>query len=146
MFNFTSKIKGYLIKGVLAVVCAGAVWQNIQIITAKNDRIATQEQTISKLTQDKEDLKNDIVNRSKSEVVTEQAKEDLKQVEVKQEKAKTQANQYVDKKLADIESKYAVLEQNTTNAERKRVEISLERAKGLWLTYCLQEPREHACK
>ena len=146
MFTLTSKVKGYLIKGALVAVCAAAVWMNIQILSAKNERIKTHEATIVKLTKDNEDLKKEMLNKGKSEAITELAKEDLKKTETKHEKAKSQANQYVEKKLADIEKKYAAMEQSATNLERKRTEISLERAKGLWLSFCLQAPQEQACK
>jgi polyhydroxyalkanoate synthesis regulator phasin len=146
MITISSKIKDYLFKGALVLACSAAIWQNIQVLIAKEQRIVTQEAVIAQLTQVNEDLRKDIVNKAKSEIVTEQSKEILSQVVDRHERAKTQANLYVEKKLIAIESKYALMEKNAINAERKRVEISLERAKGLWLTYCLQEPLDVACK
>lgn len=146
MFTITNKVKEYLIKGAFVLLCAGAVWQNFKILEAKNDRIDIQEGTIAQLVADNEELKKEIVNKSKSDVVTQLVKEEVKKEEVKQEKAKTQANLYVEEKLAAIEKKYAELEKSATNEERMRTEISLERAKGLWLTFCLQEPEQQACK
>ena len=146
MFKITDTLKGYLIKGALVLVCAVAVYENCQILIAKNDRIKAQNEQISKLTVDNENLKKELVKKVQSEAATESSKQETKQAEVKVDKAKTQANLYVEKKLADIEKKYAALEQNGANQERKRTEISLERAKGLWLTFCLQEPQEQACK
>ena len=146
MFKITDTVKGYLIKGALVVVCAGAVWQNCQILNAKNERIKTQDEAIVKLTQEKKDLEKELLNKGKSDAVTEGGKQELKQEEVKIDKAKSQANLYVENKLAAIEKKYAAMEQTAANQERKRTEISLERAKGLWLTFCLQEPQQQACK
>lgn len=146
MFTLSAKIKGYLIKSVFVLICAGVVWQNWQMISAKNDRIKAHEETIVQLTKEKEDLKKEMIKKGESEAVTELVKEDLKKTEVKHEKAKSQANQYVEKKLTEIEKKYSAMEQSAANAERKRTEISLERAKGLWLSYCLQAPEEQACK
>lgn len=146
MFVMTNVIKGYLIKGAVALTCVGVLWQNYQTIVDKNELIEVHEKTIEQLNKDKEELKKEMLKKGKSEAATEQVKSDLKQTEVKHEKTKSQANQYVEKKLAAIEKKYADMEQNAANAERKRIEISLERAKGLWLTYCLQVPEDHACK
>lgn len=146
MFKITDTFQGYLIKGALVLICALAVYENCQILIAKNERIKSQEEKIVKLNQDNEKLKTELAKKAKSETVTETAKQEVKQAEVKVDKAKTQANLYVEKKLADIEKKYAAMEQTAANQERKRTEISLERAKGLWLTFCLQEPLEQACK
>lgn len=139
-------LKSYVFRGLFVLACAGAFWQNFQILNAKNDRIDKLGEEIAQLNTKNEELKTELTKKVKSDIITEVAKEEVKQEEVKQEKAKTQANLYVEKKLADIEKKYAQMEQSAANQERKRVEISLERAKGLWLTFCLQEPEEKACK
>ena len=146
MFKMTDTLKGYLIKGVLVLICALAVYENCQILIAKNERIKAQGEEITKLTEDNENLKKELVKKAKSEEVTENSKQETKQAEAKVDVAKTKANLYVEKKLADIEKKYAAMEQTTANQERKSTEISLERAKGLWLTFCLQAPQEQACK
>lgn len=146
MFSLSTKVQGYLIKGLLALACAGLVWANFQMLQAKDDRIKLLDEKVAALAADNEQLKTDLVNKGKSEVTTEQVKVEVKVEEGKVAKAKTQANLYVEKKLAEIEKKYSEMEKTAANEERKRTEISLERAKGVWLSFCLQEPEVPACK
>lgn len=141
-----ANVKKYALK--LAGVALGAalVWGNFQYINAKNERITALGEKVFVLDAEKALLEKALDNKLKSEVVTEKVVEAVKKEETKQEKAKSQAAVYVNTKLAEIEKKYATKEPSPTNEQRKNVEISLERAKGLWLTYCLQEPEEEPCK
>lgn len=153
-------LKGWVVKGVLALVCVGAVYTTVKVFQAKNDKIVIQQQTITAkdqvieakdttIKQKDDDLKQvrqESVQTAKSADKTEEVKAVVKQEEAKPTVAKTAANQYVETKLAAINKKYEALPQDSANAQRKATEISLERAKGLWLTYCLQEPQNAACK
>jgi Tfp pilus assembly protein PilN len=157
MFSITDKAKSLIYKlvAVLAVIAIALalVWANFKMIDAKNERIDNlNSQLTSKNTQydelsgKYEVLKVEVGKKVSSDGVTEAAKTEVKQAEVKQVVAKTQAQQIVEDKLKAIETKYAGMEQTKANEERKRVDISLERAKGLWLTYCIQQPQDKACK
>lgn len=137
--------KGALLVAGIAL-CAALVYQLFLIYEAKDDRIKTQATEIIRLNGENKQLKDEAVKDVQSGQVTEKVKAATKVEEAKPEKAKTVAGVYVEQKLADIEKKYAAKEQNAANTERKRTEISLERAKGLWMTYCLQEPEVAACK
>jgi hypothetical protein len=83
--------------------------------------------------------------KARSDSVTVEVKAEVKQEEAKVEKAKTEARVYVEKKVAAIEEKYKAMPPTPDNEGRKAVEVSLERSKGLWLAYCLQEPQDQAC-
>lgn len=146
MFKLTDNVKTWLMRGALVAACAAAVWQNHQMLEIKNQKLEKQEQKITKLEGEKKDLKQEIATKEQSQVITDTVTTTVRQAEVKVEKTKTEANLYVDKKLAEINTKYSQMEATPINQERQRTEISLERAKGLWLTYCLQEPAEQACK
>lgn len=153
MFNVTDKAKTIIKATVIVVVALALVWANFKMIDAKNERIdnlsnqlTSKQADYDTLNGKYEALKIDVSKKASSDGVTEVAKVEVKQAEVKQEAAKAQAAQIVENKLKAIETKYAGLEQTQANEERKRVEISLERAKGLWLTYCIQQPQDKACK
>lgn len=142
----TDMVKGWLLKGALALLCLALAHQVYQIIDAKNERLKTQAEEITRLQSDNKKLRDEIQTKAKSDAVTDAVKAEIKKEEAVPVQAKTLAEQYVENKLASIEKKYAAKEQNAANEERKRAEISLERAKGLWLTYCLQAPQTVACK
>lgn len=48
-------------------------------------------------------------------------------------------------KLKAIERKYGAATPSKENEDRKTIEISLERSKGVWLMYCLAEPKAKEC-
>lgn len=49
------------------------------------------------------------------------------------------------KKLSDIEEAYAKKEDTPENREAMRVDISMERARGIWRMYCIAEPDAVEC-
>ena len=51
----------------------------------------------------------------------------------------------VSTKLKAIEAKYSAQEPTKESLDRKAIEISLERSKGVWLLYCLGEPQAKEC-
>ncbi|BAW19059.1 hypothetical protein [Ralstonia phage RP31] len=152
MFGLSEFATRWLLRGLLALACVGAVYANFKIIDAKNKRIDEQIATIQQKDDQIKDkdgqikqLKKDAVDKVKSDGVTESVKTVTKAAEAKPVEAKTKAQQYVEGKLGAINKKYDALPHTTANDQRKATEISLERAKGLWLTYCLQEPQVTAC-
>lgn len=152
-FTIPAKAQALIAKGAFVLFCIAAVWGVFQMFQAKNEKIenlTTQYNgkvgELKTMTDKYDAAKLELSKKVSSEVATEEVKVEVKKAEVKQEKAKTEAAVIVEKKLEAIEAKYAKLEQSKANEDRKRVEISLERAKGLWLTYCIQEPQDKACK
>lgn len=152
-FVISDKLKKLLGWTAAIVICLLMVWANFAIIKAKDAFIDGLKDKVINLKSDKKvleeknkELKTDIKNKVISDDTTEEVKVEVKAVEVKQEKVKTQAAKQVEKKLEEINQKYEKLEQSQVNQERKAIEISLERAKGLWVTYCNQAPTEEACK
>lgn len=152
MFGLSEKATGWVLKVAFVGLCVGAVWANFKILDAKNQRISDQKtliETRDNQIKEKDDeikqLKEDAKKKAQSDEVTETVKAGVKQAEEKPIQAKTKAQQYVEGKLDAINKKYAALPPSAANDQRKATEISLERAKGLWLTYCLQEPKVVAC-
>lgn len=152
MFSISDSVKGWLVKGVIGLACIGAVYANVQILKAKDQRIQDQQaviaqknETIKNKDGEIDRLKQEALKKVASDKQTEAVKAEVKQEEAKPVAQKTLAQQYVDNKLDAINKKYSALPQDSQNAQRKATEISLERAKGLWLTYCLQEPKVAAC-
>ena len=48
-------------------------------------------------------------------------------------------------KLKALEAKYSAQEPTKESLDRKAIEISLERSRGVWLLYCLGEPQAKEC-
>lgn len=145
MFTISDTVKSWTLKIAALALCAGLVWANYEIIDAKNTRIDSLATEVSNQKGKVTALEEELAKKVKSEVVTEAVKEEVKVAEVKVVKAKTEASVYVEKKVAEIDAKYDALPVNPSNDSRKAVEKSLERSKGMWMTYCLQEPTVSAC-
>ena len=145
MFKITDKVKSVILWTGAVALCGALVWGNYQLLATKNAKIETMREQVSGLIITNSGLEKTIREKIQSDNVTEEVKTAVKEEEKTPARAKTLANEYVEKKLQEIEKKYAAEEQTELTIERKRVEISLERAKGLWLSYCLQEPKEKAC-
>jgi hypothetical protein len=58
------------------------------------------------------------------------------------EKIETQ----LDSTLQTIETKYSKLPKTDSNIKAKEQEVSLQRIKGLWLSYCIAKPQSERCK
>lgn len=84
--------------------------------------------------------------KGKSEATTtaviESLQQELKDAKIKETAAEISAKQ----QMRAIDDKYSKLPKTAANEERRAVEISVARAKGLWATYCLQEPASAYCK
>ena len=51
----------------------------------------------------------------------------------------------IDGRIAAINSKYSKLDQTDNNRIAKQQEISSERIRGLWATYCIAKPQHEKC-
>lgn len=143
---FTDKIKSWGFRILWLALCVSMVYGGYKLIETKNSRIDTLQTEVKTVKTERDALQDVIVKKVESDDKTEVVVAETKKDETKHEIAKTKAAVYVDTKLKEIEAKYADQEQTEANRQRKAMEISLERAKGMWLTYCLQEPTEKACK
>lgn len=82
----------------------------------------------------------------KSQGITESVKSQL-DAGVKEDKKRYDAlSKQVGEKLSAIEAKYSALEPTKDNLDRKTIEISLERSKGVWLMYCLAVVEAKECQ
>ena len=139
-------LKSIIIKAISVVLIALVLALGYKLYQSQKQEISGLNETVEQLKKDKEDLKKELSKKTQSDEVTEsikeEVKEEVKQVEIK----KSQAHILVEKKLNDIQAKYATLEQTEENKLRMETEISLERAKGLWLSFCLHEPEANPCE
>lgn len=149
----SDKVKSILFKILLVVFCALLVWANYAMLQAKDARIDALGVTVTTLKSENkvlDDRNKEVLaalsKKADSDDATEEVKLVVKKVEEQQEKIRTDANKYVDTQLQKINAKYAALEKTKINEERRSIEISLERARGLWKSYCIQEPAADACK
>lgn len=69
-----------------------------------------------------------------------------KEVQEKVDAGVSDAKKYVDKRMKEIDTKYEKLPKTDENKEARRIEISLDRVRGLWLIYCIQVPQDLQCK
>lgn len=148
MNNLFKRISGYL-AGVIIVALVLMTAYGYQKLYTSQLKITDLKAEVVDITAKRDALKtaNDSLAKELAAAkVTKAVIVDTKDKEVKIDKAATEASKIVNKRLAEIEAKYAGMEKNDQTSKMKAVEISLERAKGIWLTYCLQEPAEKACK
>lgn len=142
----TSIVKTWGLRLLWILVCCAVVYGNYKFLETKNARITVLEENLKTITAERNVLKRTLALKNSSDKATDTAVTATKQDETKHEIAKTKAAVYVDTKLKEIEMKYAEQPVTEASEQRKAMEISLERAKGMWLAYCLQEPAEKACK
>lgn len=137
------------IAGVVIVALMLMTAYGFQKLSAFQSKITSLKADVVEITASRDALKtaNDSLTKELAAAkVTKAVIVDTKDKEVKIDKAATEASKIVNKRLAEIETKYTGMEKNDQTSKMKAAEISLERAKGIWLTYCLQEPLEKACK
>ncbi len=63
-----------------------------------------------------------------------------------EEKRYAQLQKKVQEKIEAIDRHYRALEPSKENEQRRAIEISLERSRGVWLLYCNAVPEAQECK
>lgn len=144
--KLTEKAKDVVIKLLFIALCVGGVWTLYQMHQAKNAKIELLNKEVSETKTKLADAEKNLKIQEDTAKITEDVTAKVVKEEVKVIKVETEASKYVTDKLAAIEKKYKDLEQTPANIERKNIEISVERMRGIWFTYCLQEPEDKACK
>lgn len=81
-----------------------------------------------------------------SQAITSTAAQDIKNEIENSQKSNTAAMAEMKRQMTAIEEKYKPLPKTAVNEERMNAEISVVRSKGLWATYCIQEPTNQYCK
>ncbi len=90
-------------------------------------------------------LASEIDLLKKSQTITDDIKDKL-DAGAKEDKKRFEAmSKQVGDKLAAIEAKYKALEPTKDNLDRKAIDISLERSRGVYHMYCLVEPAAKEC-
>lgn len=148
MKNLFKDLSGYF-AGVVIIALLGLNGYTYYNLGTAKFAITQLKDDVVTISADRDALKTVNQNLTKalaSATATKDVVNETKGTEVKVEKASTEASKIVAKRLAEIEAKYANMAKTEQTAKLKATEISLERAKGIWLTYCLQEPAEKACK
>lgn len=148
MKSLIDKFKDYALYAAIVALAALAGYNHYNLNVAKTS-ITSLKDSVVTITAERDTLRTanaSLAKELKAATATKDIVNDTKNTEVKVDKAATEASKIVSKRLAEIESKYSNMVKNEQNTKLKATEISLERAKGIWLTYCLQEPEEKACK
>lgn len=108
-------------------------------ITQLNLTVAGKDQEIANL--------KDQINKAKElKDGKEKIDTEKKETQEKVDAAVSDAKKYVDKRMKEIDAKYAKLPKTDENQEARRIEISLDRVRGLWAIYCIQVPKDLNCK
>lgn len=137
-----SKIKLWAIVIVVGALLASTGYFGYKYFTTE---VKLEQNKVTTLTEKNDGLKTDIIKKDSSDAVTAEVKQEVKKEETAVTKAKTAAKISVEQKMKEITAKYEAMEKTAENEKRKQTEISLERARGLFLTFCLQEPEEKLC-
>lgn len=140
------KARALLYKFIGLVACGLLAWAVIAIFQAKNMHITDLNTKLTNAASANKELKNQLEKKGKSDDATQDVVASVKDSLDKQESAQVTTIQYVDRKVVEIREKYSQLPATPDNEARKAADISLERAKGLWVAYCLQDAINEACK
>jgi membrane-associated HD superfamily phosphohydrolase len=137
-----SNIKNTIISVILVLSLAGVtyfIWSyNRAVNQVKVDKIevlkkaaVVQEKTIDTLVLSKEKT------LEKQEVLADVIQKNLGE--------QTKVQVQIRNKIQAIDKKYIELEKNSINTNLRVKEISLERARGLWASYCIELPNAPEC-
>jgi hypothetical protein len=140
------KAQALLYKFIGLLICGLLAWAVIAIFQAKNEHITDLNTKLSNAASANKELKTQLEKKGKSDVATQDVVAGVKESLDKQESAKVNTVHYVDRKVVEIRKKYSQLPATPDNEAQKAADISLERMKGLWMTYCLQDATNDACK
>lgn len=136
------KIGGYVVLAVLSLVLFfGAK----QWIDNKNLRIQALEQSLEKSQKDLKDAREELSKRNQSNNAATEVVDNLDDGKKADQTDHSKAAEDVRKKVAEIEKKYKDKEDNANNRAMKETEIAVERARGLWRSYCIAEPKAKEC-
>lgn len=121
------------------------------VANGKDGQITELKEQVSKQTGQIEGLKLDVKARDGDIATLKNQLQDQKIVKETEDKLRetqgklTEAEKLIDQKVADINKKYDALPKNDVNAQARKRELSSERVKGLWLSYCLAYPKNVRC-
>lgn len=136
-------IKSTIINTVLILLFAVVtflIWQhNKDTIDAKNVKIESLESTA--IIQDKT-----IETLVLSDEKTHEKQEVLEEVIVKNLGEQTKVQVQIRSKIEAIDKKYATMETDPVTVGLRIKEISLERARGVWASYCIELPKAEECQ
>lgn len=136
------KIGGYIVLAVLSLLLFfGAK----QWIDNKNLRIQMLEESLQKTQKELKDTREELSKRNESNDAGTKVVEDLDDKKKADQTDHSKAAEDVRKKVAEIEKKYKDKEDNANNRAMKETEIAVERARGLWRSYCIAEPTAKEC-
>lgn len=123
------------------------LWQWIQTSIDNRDmRISTLETAIIDKDKIIEERNEELNKLKQSDKITDKSVGDIRTEIENANKSNSAAFAEMQRQLSAIDNKYDALPKTPVNEERKSSEISIVRSKGLWATFCIQEPTNHNCK
>ena len=145
------KIKGYLLGVMLAVSLGSTGWfwyesnQLSHEITRISGEKSILEASVGILTDTNKRLAEQVGKSAASTEVTNAVNEALDKQREELDKQFEGLRKITQQKFADIEKKYAAMEDTPANKELRRVEIGMERSRGIWRMFCNSEPLAVEC-
>lgn len=123
----------YLVQGY-----KGEIKQLKQSVSNKDESIKEKDITISSHENEIKELKGKLGD-------LEQVNKTLGEIQKSREAAQA-TEKIIDANVATINQKYQTLPKSDANEQARKREISRERVKGLWLSYCIAHPENLRCK
>lgn len=140
------------VKGLLYVALAAVpIGAGFYVAKGHEGEIKVLKEDVGKKTKEIEDKKAKITNLEGDVKKLKSENADLKLInqtndEIKEATGKvTAAEKLIDTKVADIEAKFKAMPQTDNNLRAKQAAVSMERSKGLWLSYCIANPKHARC-
>lgn len=135
-----------IVTGILAVALTAVLFFGmVQWIDKKNLRIDHLQSQVTTLTQERDKALEDLAKAARSLKDANDLVAKLLDADKKAKEQATEAQKEVRDKIKEIEDRYRKLPDNDNNRTRKQTEIALERARGLWASYCIAEPAAKEC-
>lgn len=149
-------IRNIIIYLILAAVPIGYAFWHVQgykgEIKTKTEDIDLKDKKIKEMDAEIDGIRQLVAGRD-SEIKLLQ--EQLKDIKLAQETAEkiqasqtkmTEAEKLIDESVQGINRKYASIEKSDASERARKRDISRERVKGLWLSYCIAYPDNQRCK
>lgn len=131
--------------GVYSYVISNDRTQLQETVTQLSQKVGQQASELTAAGETNSRLNRELEKYQRSNDITSDVKDKLTELEKADQKRYDEMQKQVSEKLKAIDSKYAAMAPSPDNSDRKAVEISLERSRGVWLLYCLAEPAAKEC-
>lgn len=145
------KVKGWLAGAIIILLAAGGGYLYYENNQLQKDLISvTGEKELldatNKIYQNTNaQLADQVQKNNQSATVTNEVNKALEEQRTALAKEFEGLRKITQQKFAEIDSKYSKMEDTPANKELRRVEIGMERSRGIWRMYCISEPLAEEC-